>query len=246
MIELFSQSETWISLLVLAAMEIVLGIDNIIFISILAGKLPQEQQSRARNIGLTAAVGVRLLLLTVISWIVGLTAPIFTMGEFAFSWRDLILIGGGLFLVAKATLEIHNKLEGEEGHGRKVIAPSFMAVIGQIMLLDIVFSLDSVITAVGLVQHISIMIIAILISLVAMLLCSRMINEFVNRHPTIKMLALSFLLMIGTILVAEGAHFHVPKGYVYFAMAFSVFVELLNLRMRAKSEATPVRLRSEY
>lgn len=246
MIELFSQSETWISLLVLAAMEIVLGIDNIIFISILAGKLPQEQQSRARNIGLTAAVGVRLLLLTVISWIVGLTAPIFTMGEFAFSWRDLILIGGGLFLVAKATLEIHNKLEGEEGRGRKVIAPSFMAVIGQIMLLDIVFSLDSVITAVGLVQHISIMIIAILISLVAMLLCSRMINEFVNRHPTIKMLALSFLLMIGTILVAEGAHFHVPKGYVYFAMAFSVFVELLNLRMRAKSEATPVRLRSEY
>ncbi len=246
LVELFSQSDTWVSLLTLTAMEVVLGVDNVIFISILAGRLPKAQQARARFMGLSAAVVSRLALLLVLSWLVGLTTPLFTVASLGISGRDLILLGGGLFLIVKATLEIHHKLEGVEGQNRAGKTPSFVMVIGQIMVLDIVFSLDSVITAVGLVQHISIMVAAILISLVVMLACAGSIHEFVNKHPTIKMLALSFLLMIGTVLVAEGCHFHVSKGYIYFAMAFSVFVEMLNLRLRSKAGSDPIKLRSEF
>jgi predicted tellurium resistance membrane protein TerC len=243
-----------VGLLTLLALEIVLGVDNVIFISILAGKLPVEQQARARQIGLLLALITRILLLLSLSWIIGLEGTLFELPlgfleeeARAISGRDLILIAGGLFLVGKATYEIHEKLEGESGHSEARVGPSFAAVIAQIVVLDIVFSLDSVITAVGMVDELPIMVAAVVIAVVIMLFSAGAISDFVNRHPTIKMLALSFLLLIGVNLLAEGLGQHIPKGYVYFAMAFSVFVELLNLRMRAKSNsAHPVELRAGY
>lgn len=230
----------WIGLVTLSALEIVLGIDNIIFLSILAGSLPAEQRERARKLGLAAAFGTRVLLLLSLGWLVGLTAPLFVAGSVKLSGRDLVLLVGGLFLIFKATREIHHKLEGGEegpgaGPGKKV--PTFAAVIVQIMLIDIVFSLDSVITAVGMVSQVAIMIAANLVALGFMLGFSGHIAAFVERHPTIKVLALSFLVMIGTNLVAEAFGVHIPKGYTYFAMAFSVGVEMLNLRVRAKGAA---------
>lgn len=236
--------QIWIALFTLTSLEIVLGIDNIIFISILAGKLPAEQQPRARFVGLGAAMLMRLALLFFISWIIGLTAPLFHVWDHGISGRDLILLIGGLFLIGKSTYEIHEKLEGEEGHASARVASSFVAVIVQIMLIDVVFSLDSVITAVGMVKHIGVMIAAVVISVGFMMFFAGSISDFVNKHPTIKILALSFLILIGVMLVADGFGRHIPKGYVYFAMAFSVFVEMINLRLRKKAE--PVQLRAPY
>ncbi|MGH9790555.1 MAG: TerC family protein [Candidatus Acidiferrales bacterium] len=235
----------WMALLTLTALEIVLGIDNIVFISILAGRLPEKQQPRARSIGLAAAMIMRILLLLSITWVMRLTAPLFTVFDQEISGRDLILILGGLFLLAKSTHEIHNKLEGETEHaaGAKRVT-SFTSVIVQIMLLDIVFSLDSVITAIGMARDVSIMVIAVIAAVAFMMIFAGAISDFVNQHPTVKMLALSFLLLIGVALLADGFEQHIPKGYIYFAMAFSVFVEMLNLRMRAK--AKPVKLHSKY
>jgi predicted tellurium resistance membrane protein TerC len=239
-----SDPSAWIALLTLTALEIVLGIDNIIFISILAGKLPEEQRNRARVIGLAAAMVTRILLLLSLTWIMRLTSPLFTVLGNEISGRDLILILGGLFLLAKATHEIHQKLEGEIGEGSRRVAPTFKSVIIQIMLLDIVFSLDSVITAVGMADEVSIMIIAVVIAVGIMMVSARPISEFVERHPTVKMLAVSFLLLIGVTLIAEGLGQHISKGYIYFAMGFSVFVEMLNLRLRRKSP--PVKLHDGY
>jgi len=236
--------QAWIGFVTLAVLEIVLGIDNVVFISILAGKLPEAQRAKARQLGLGLAMVMRILLLLSISWVVRLTAPLFTVFREEISGRDLVLLVGGLFLIAKATHEIHGKLEGEEGHGSARVAPSFTSVIVQILLLDIVFSLDSVITAVGMVKEIGVMIAAVVVAVGFMFLFAGAISNFVDRHPTVKILALSFLLMIGVMLIAEGFDQHIPKGYVYFAMAFSVFVEVLNLRMRAK--APPVHLRQQY
>lgn len=236
--------KAWIGFLTLTVMEIVLGIDNVVFISILAGRLPDAQQARARRLGLGLAMGMRILLLLSISWVVRLTAPLFTVLGEEISGRDLVLIGGGLFLLAKATHEIHSRLEGEEGQGSARVHPSFTSVIVQILLLDIVFSLDSVITAVGMVQQVSIMIAAVVVSVGFMMLFAGPVSDFVQRHPTVKILALSFLLLIGVMLVAEGFDHHIPKGYVYFAMAFSVFVEMLNLKLRGKSR--PVQLHEPY
>jgi predicted tellurium resistance membrane protein TerC len=234
----------WIGLLTLTVLEIVLGIDNIIFISILAGKLPTEQRARARRLGLMGAFFSRLLLLLSIAWIVRLTAPLFTVLGVDISGRGLILILGGLFLIGKATHEIHDKLEGEEHtSAERRGATSLPAVIAQIMVIDVVFSLDSVITAVGMVDQVSIMIAANVIALGIMLVAAGPISNFVDRHPTVKMLALSFLVLIGTNLVAEGIGQHIPKGYTYFAMAFSVLVEMLNIRTRARAMKDPVRLR---
>lgn len=231
----------WIGLLTLTALEIVLGIDNIIFISILSSKLSAQEQPRARRFGLLGAFVTRILLLLSIAWIVKLTRPLFTVLSVAISGRSLILIVGGLFLIGKATYEIHGKLEGEENEVEgKRVGPSLMAVVLQIMVVDIVFSLDSVITAVGMVDQVSIMIGANVIALAVMLVAATPISSFVDRHPTIKMLALSFLVLIGTNLVAEGLGQHIPKGYTYFAMGFSVLVEMLNLRLRPK--AAPVHL----
>jgi predicted tellurium resistance membrane protein TerC len=232
-----SDPNAWIGLLTLTMLEVVLGIDNIIFISILAGKLPLAQQAKARRLGLLGAFVSRLLLLLSIAWIVRLTRPLFTVFEHGVSGRDIILFAGGLFLIGKATFEIHNKLEGEE-HGPDAgarVVHSMGKVVGQIMLLDIVFSLDSVITAVGMVDEIGVMVTANVIALGVMLAAVGPVNAFVDRHPTVKMLALSFLVLIGTNLVAEGAGFHIPKGYTYFAMAFSVLVEMLNIRLRRSS-----------
>ena len=242
--EWLSDPQAWIALLTLTVLEVVLGIDNVIFISILAGKLPQEQQKKARTIGLAMAMIMRVLLLLSLAWIVKLTAPLFTILGQEISGRDLILIGGGLFLLAKATHEIHDKLEGEEGDDIKRVAPSLTSVIVQISLLDIVFSLDSVITAVGMAKDLGVMITAVIVAVLIMLVSAGSISAFVNRHPTVKMLALSFLLLIGMSLIAEGLDFHIPKGYVYFAMAFSVFVEVLNIALRRKSK--PVKLHSGY
>ncbi|HYH05880.1 MAG TPA: TerC family protein [Thermoanaerobaculia bacterium] len=236
--------QAWIALATLTLLEIVLGIDNIIFISILAGKLPAAQQKKARNVGLGLALGTRLLLLASLAWIVKLTKPLFTVMGHDISGRDLILLIGGLFLLFKATHEIHDRLEGEEGHEVKRSTPSFTAVIIQIGLLDIVFSLDSVITAVGMAQHIGVMMTAVIISVAIMLFAAGSIGSFVQRHPTVKMLALSFLLLIGMSLIAEGLEFHIPKGYIYFAMGFSVFVEVLNIRFRRISK--PVKLHDGY
>ena len=234
----------WIGLLTLTLLEIVLGVDNIIFISILAGKLPQEQRARARRLGLLGAFFSRLLLLLSIAWVVRLTAPLFTVAGVDISGRGLILILGGLFLIGKATHEIHDKLEGEEeAGGTSRTARSLTAVVAQIMVIDIVFSLDSVITAVGMVDQVAIMVAANVIALGIMLFAANPISDFVDRHPTVKMLALSFLVLIGTNLVAEGVGQHIPKGYTYFAMAFSVLVEMLNIRVRARSAKAPVRLR---
>ena len=244
MFDAFLTADGLVALVTLTFLEIVLGVDNIIFISILSGKLQEAEQKRARRVGLMAAMVMRILLLLSLAWIMRLTAPLFTVFRQEISGRDLILILGGLFLLAKSTLEIHEKLEGEEGHGSKRVAPSFAAVIFQIMLLDIVFSLDSVITAVGMADDVSIMVTAVIISVAIMMFAAEPISGFVNRHPTVKMLALSFLLLIGLSLVGEGVGFHIPKGYVYFAMGFSVFVEMINLRLRKKTE--PIKLHSPY
>lgn len=239
-----TQPETWIAFLTLVALELVLGVDNVIFISILASKLPQHQQQSARRTGIMLAVVTRILLLLSISWIIGLTEPLFQVAEFEISGRDLVLIAGGLFLLWKSVHEIHQKLEGEEGHSSTKVAAAFWNVIFQIMLLDIVFSLDSVITAVGMVDHIEIMIAAVLISAAVMVFTATPLANFVERHPTVKMLALSFLLLIGFTLIVEGLHQHIPKGYIYFAMGFSVLVEMLNLRIRGKGQ--PVTLHEPY
>ncbi len=251
--EWLADPQVWISLLTLLALEIVLGIDNVIFISILAGRLPADQQKNARNIGLGLALITRIILLLSISWVIGLTAPLFTLpipdpahpelGNLAISGKDLILLSGGLFLIGKSTYEIHHKLEGEEEGHAGAKAASFTGVIIQILVLDIVFSLDSVITAVGMVDRIEIMIAAVVIAVGVMLAGAGAISAFVNRHPTVKMLALAFLILIGFTLVVEGIHVHIPKGYIYTAMAFSVLVEFLNLQLSAnKKKATPVHL----
>ena len=234
-----------IALLTLTVLEIVLGIDNIIFISILAGKLPVEQRKKARIIGLALAMITRIALLFSLTWIMRLTNPLFTLFGQIISWRDIILIVGGLFLIAKSTHEIHDKLEGVEGESSSKTFPSFKGVLIQIMLLDIVFSLDSVITAVGMVDKLAVMVIAVVIAVIFMMWFSGGISDFVEKHPTIKMLALSFLLLIGFTLVVEGLHQHIPKGYIYFAMAFSVFVETLNIKMRSK-RTKPVELRKAF
>ena len=244
--EWLTNPEIWIALVTLTVLEIVLGIDNVVFISILAGKLPEEQQARARQVGLALAMISRLLLLLSLAWIASLTEPLFTIFGWEVSGRDLILIGGGIFLLAKSTREIHDKLEGEEGHASAKVAPSFTSVIVQIMLLDVVFSLDSVITAVGMVREIGVMVAAIIIAVIIMIIASGPISSFVSRHPTVKMLALSFLLLIGFSLIVEGLHQHIPKGYVYFAMGFSVFVEMLNMRLRTPKPAEPVKLHESY
>jgi len=243
--ELFTHPEFWISLLTLTLMEIVLGIDNIIFISIIAGRLPKEDQKRARVMGLSLALVIRIILLLFISWLAGLTDPVITLLDQGFSARDLIMMGGGLFLLGKSTLEIHHKLEGEENEeGKKLVRASFSQIIVQILLLDIVFSLDSIITAIGLVKEAGIMITAVVISMIVMMIFAGKIGDFIEKHPTLKMLALSFLLMIGLVLFAEGFGVHVPKGYIYFAMAFSILVEMLNMRMLRKNK--PVHLRSKF
>lgn len=241
----FLTSAGLLALVTLTFLEIVLGVDNVIFISILSGKLPEAQQLRARRTGLLAAMLMRIALLLSIAWIVKLTRPLFAVFGHDISGRDLILIGGGLFLLAKATIEIHDKLEGETGHGGAAVAPSFGAVIVQIMLLDIVFSLDSVITAVGMADDIAIMVTAVVVSVGIMMFAAEPISAFVNRHPTVKVLALSFLLLIGMSLFGEGFGLHIPKGYIYFAMGFSVFVEMINLRVRGTS-VNPVKLRQSY
>lgn len=234
MLELLSQPETYISLLTLTFLEIVLGIDNIIFISILTGRLPAEVREKARIIGLSAALVFRILLLLAISWVVGLVEPLFSVFSHDISGRDLILLGGGLFLLVKSTLEIHTQLEGDEHMKDSGKGATFWGVIFQIIVLDLVFSLDSVITAVGLVKHVEIMITAIIISMIVMIIFAGKVSDFIHKHPTIKMLALSFLLMIGLLLVVESFHVEVPKGYVYFAMAFAFAVEMLNIKVRSR------------
>lgn len=250
--EWITDPEIWISLLTLTVLEIVLGIDNIVFISILAGKLPADQQAKARQTGLSLALITRVLLLCGLAWMVKLTSPLFHIPAFWFlhephgvSGRDLILIIGGLFLLWKSTHEIHDKLEGEDGAVSGKVAPKFFATIIQILLLDIVFSLDSVITAVGMARHLPVMIAAVIIALIFMLIFAGRLSDFIHRHPSLKMLALSFLLLIGCALVAEGFHKEIPKGYIYFAMAFSVGVESLNIRMRTK-KVKPVELHQPY
>ncbi len=242
--EWITDPQAWVAFLALLSLEIVLGIDNIIFISILAGKLPAEQQPRARYIGLGLALFIRVALLFSLSWVISLTQPLFAILHHEISGRDLILIGGGLFLLAKATYEIHESLEGEEGHASKKVKASFVSVIIQIILLDAVFSLDSVITAIGMVQQVGLMITAVVVAIGFMMLFAAPVGAFVTRHPTIKMLALSFLLLIGLTLMVEAFEVHIPKGYIYFAMGFSVFVEMLNLRLRKKSQ--PVVLHERY
>jgi predicted tellurium resistance membrane protein TerC len=236
--------QIWIALATLTFLEIVLGVDNVIFISILSGKLPRDQQARARRLGLLGAMVTRVLLLFSLAWIIRLTAPWFSLFGHEISGRDLILIGGGLFLLGKSTYEIHDKLEGEEGHGSARVAASFASVIVQIMLLDIVFSLDSVITAVGMVDQLWVMVAAVMIAVGIMMASAETISAFVHDHPTVKMLALSFLLLIGMSLILEGFEHHIPKGYIYFAMGFSVFVEMINLRL--KKVSTPVQLHERY
>ena len=242
--EWLTDPQIWIAFITLVALELVLGVDNVVFISILAGKLPAEQQKPARRTGIGLAVISRILLLFSISWIMGLTEPLFTVFEFDVSGRDIVLLIGGIFLLAKATSEIHDKLEGEEGHASARVKPSFAAVIVQILLLDLVFSIDSVITAVGMVDELPVMIAAVVVAAGAMIVLAEGISAFVERHPTVKMLALSFLLLIGFTLVVESLHQHIPKGYIYFAMAFSVFVEMLNLQLRKTRE--PVELHKAY
>lgn len=241
MFEWVASPEAWVALVTLTALEIVLGIDNIIFISILVGRLPEAQRNFARRMGLSLAMLTRLGLLFSISWVMGLTKPWFELFGMSISGRDLVLIGGGLFLLFKATHEIHNSLEGAEGSDKQVVVTGLGSVLIQIAILDIVFSLDSVITAVGLVEHIALMAIAIILAVLVMLFAAKPIGDFVEKHPTIKILALSFLILVGVTLIVEGFDIHVPKGYIYFAMAFSVSVEFINLRMRKKM-AEPVKL----
>ena len=240
----FLTSDGLLALVTLTFLEIVLGVDNVIFISILSSKLPLDQQGRARRVGLLGAMVMRVLLLMSIAWIIQLTAPLFVVFGQEISGRDLILLVGGLFLLGKATLEIHERLEGEEGHGSTRVAPSFAAVIAQIMALDIVFSLDSVITAVGMADDLAIMVAAVVLAVAIMMFSAEPISAFVNRHPTVKVLALSFLLLIGVSLIGDGFGMHIPKGYIYFAMGFSVFVEMINLRVRGG--AAPVKLHQKY
>ena len=245
--ELLTDPQAWIAFLTLTALELVLGIDNIVFISILVDKLPPAQRNAARRLGLFMAMFMRIGLLLVLAWIVGLVAPLFTLPlvDQEISGRDLILIGGGLFLIWKSTGEIHQSLEGEEGHASRAVPATFTAVIVQIMIVDMVFSLDSIITAVGMVDELAVMVAAVIASVGLMMLFAGAIGRFVSEHPTVKMLALSFLVVVGVVLIAEGFDHHVPKGYVYFAMAFSIAVEMLNLRLRRRS-AHPVKLKSDY
>ena len=245
MMELLTDPQAWIAFATLTALELVLGIDNIIFISILVDKLPKAKQELARRLGLFMAMFMRIGLLLVLSWIIGLVEPLFTVFKQEISGRDLILIAGGLFLIWKSTGEIHQSMEGEEGHASSAVKATFAAVIVQIMIVDMIFSLDSIITAVGMVDSIAVMIAAVIASVGLMMLFAPAIGRFVSTHPTIKMLALSFLVVVGVVLIAEGLDHHVPKGYVYFAMAFSVAVEMLNIRMRRKT-TKPVHLRNAY
>lgn len=243
--EWISDPQAWVALLTLTALEIVLGIDNVIFISILAGKLPKKEQARGRQVGLIMAMGTRILLLLSLAWLTKLTAPIFAVFGYSVSGRDLILLSGGLFLLAKSTIEIHEKLEGHEGASSAKVKASFTAVVIQIMLLDIVFSLDSVITAVGMAEDLAVMVSAVVIATGIMLFASGPIGSYVNERPTLKILALSFLLLIGVSLIAEGLHFHIPKGYTYFAMGFSFLVEMLNQQLRDRQQ-DPIKLRQAY
>ena len=238
MFEWVTSPESWVALLTLTALEIVLGIDNIIFISILVGRLPEAQRNFARRIGLGLAMLTRLGLLFSITWVMGLTEPWFTVFGNSVSGRDIVLIGGGMFLLFKATHEIHNSLEGVGDNGKNIVVTSMGMVLIQIAILDIVFSLDSVITAIGLVEHVTLMAIAIILAVLVMLMAAKSIGDFVEGHPTIKILALSFLILVGMTLIVEGFDVHIPKGYIYFAMAFSVGVEFLNLRMRKKNAET--------
>jgi predicted tellurium resistance membrane protein TerC len=244
MIDWLTNPQTWIALVTLTSLEVVLGVDNVIFVSILAGKLPAAQQPRARRTGLFLAMFMRIALLLSLSWLIRLTAPLFGAFGHEFSGRDLILLVGGLFLIGKSTFEIHDKLEGDEGHESTRVAASFASVIVQVMLLDVVFSLDSVITAVGMANDLAVMVTAVVLSVAVMMVSADSVAGFVEKHPTVKMLALSFLLLIGVSLVADGMHQHISKGYIYFAMAFSVFVEMINLRVRSRTK--PVELRHPY
>ncbi len=244
--EWITDPQAWIALFTLTALEIVLGIDNIIFISILVGRLPEHQRNKARRLGLALAMGSRIALLMSLAWIMRLTEPLFSVADFDITGRDIILIGGGLFLLWKSVHEIHNSLEGEdEANEVNARAASFGGVLVQIAIIDIVFSLDSVITAVGLANQIMVMVLAIVISVGVMMFAAKPIGEFVDRHPTIKILALSFLVLVGVTLIAEGLGTHVPKGYIYFAMAFSVIVEMINIRMRKRPLPDPVQLRRD-
>lgn len=244
--EMFTSPELLVALVTLTFLEIVLGVDNVIFISILSGKLPQDQQKRARRVGLMAAMFMRIALLFSLSWMARLTEPLFTIMSQSFAGRDLILVGGGLFLLAKATYEIHDKLEGEEGQPSGKAAATFASVITQVMLLDIVFSLDSVITAIGMSENLAVMVTAVVLAVLVMLLAAEPISHFVELHPTVKILALSFLLLIGLSLVADGFGQHISKGYIYFAMGFSVFVEFINIRIKSRRRVKPVELRHNY
>jgi predicted tellurium resistance membrane protein TerC len=241
--EWMSDPTAWSALAALLTLEIVLGVDNVVFISILASKLPADQQDKARKIGLLAAGGMRIILLLAIGWIITLKKELFSIGSVGFSGKELILLAGGIFLIYKATKEIHHKLEGDEGQKSAKVAPTIAAVIGQILILDLVFSVDSVITAVGMTTYVPVMVIAVMVAVVIMLLASKAIYTFVNAHPSVKMLALAFLLLIGTTLIAEGFGQKIPKGYIYASMAFSVFVEALNIRVRRKKHVEPVHLR---
>ncbi len=236
--EIFLQPDTWVALLTLTFLEIVLGIDNIIFISLVAGRVPQESQKKARLGGLTIALVMRILLLLSSAWIIGLTKPVLSVADFELSWRDIILIAGGIFLLVKSTLEIHHKVEGQDQDsetGKKSKSMSFSSAIIQIVLLDLVFSFDSILTAVGLTDEIILMVIAVVIAIIVMMIFAKPVGEFVNKHPTIQILALSFLILIGVMLIVEGAHYHVPKGYIYFAVFFSLAIEMLNMRYRKKN-----------
>jgi predicted tellurium resistance membrane protein TerC len=246
MLEMFTSPELLVALLTLTILEIVLGVDNVIFISILSAKLPKEMQQRARRVGLMGAMLMRIALLFSLSWMAKLTNPLFNLMGHDFSGRDLILLGGGLFLLAKATYEIHDKLEGEEGHGSTRVAATFASVITQVMILDIVFSLDSVITAIGMADNLWVMVTAVILAVLVMLMAADTISNFVEAHPTVKILALSFLILIGMSLVADGLGQHIGKGYIYFAMGFSVFVEMINIRIRDKRKVKPVELRHSY
>ncbi len=235
--EIFAQPDTWVALLTLTFLEIVLGIDNIIFISLVAGKVDEKDQKKARLGGLSLALIMRVLLLLSITWIIGLTKPVLTLGDFELSWRDIILFAGGVFLLVKSTLEIHHKVEGQQEEQGKNLKShmSFSTAIVQIVLLDIVFSFDSILTAVGLTNELILMIIAVIISIIIMMIFAKPVGEFVNAHPTIQILALSFLILIGVMLIVEAAHYHVPKGYIYFAVFFSLAIEMLNMRYRKKN-----------
>ncbi len=243
--EILSDPQVWLAFFTLTALEIVLGIDNIIFISILVARLPKEQQPRGRTIGLALAMLTRIALLLSITWVMSLSADLFTVLNQGISGRDLVLIGGGLFLLAKSTMEIHGSLEGDEHEHKARGGNRFVSIVTQIAIIDIVFSLDSVITAVGMADHVEVMIAAVIVAVLVMMFLAGPIGNFVDRHPTIKILALAFLIMIGTALIGEGVGFHIPKGYVYFAMAFSVAVEMLNLRLRKRLADRPVKLRKK-